>query len=560
MKMRIFTYILICFVALTMTSSCSKEQESPAADKFYQALDLQEDERYKDALRLYHKAVQIDPNYEEAYIQIASIYDDHLEDKDRAVEWYQKYLDISQNEKQKQLVKKWLDDAKTSALEISSGAKGDLAKLSPQVRALIKKYVSLERAKIKQEFKAKEKSLSGKHKNKSEDFKEELAEIKAENIELKDKLENITIDLNAAQKNSARDNIRNKLAGLLSSVKKSKKSDKLKDKVSTQEFIDLKTQLEGLKVQLNQERAKGYHNDKQVLSLKDDIRKLKQLQKTSNKTKAYQKQIEELLSQKSILNDKVKLLEDAAEMDRQSKSASSVQNKNDEIRSLQNRIAVMKEENTKVLADKHRVEQSLAQLQERLDELAAGSSDTDLTHKTLDENKKLRLQIAKITTKFNEISVKHNSAEQIVQELQSKINGLKDLPQASHSSSANDNFKDLSEEITTMQKTIMQQKAIIDNKNAQLSEVIRRNLKIEESLENKQNDNKYVQELNALLVEKNKQIQELTDKSGKIPVDLELSTDDSKQLQILSEQVTDLRAQLFKKNKTIENLKSQVRQ
>jgi len=290
MKMRIFTYILICFVALTMTSSCSKEQESPAADKFYQALDLQEDERYKDALRLYHKAVQIDPNYEEAYIQIASIYDDHLEDKDRAVEWYQKYLDISQNEKQKQLVKKWLDDAKTSALEISSGAKGDLAKLSPQVRALIKKYVSLERAKIKQEFKAKEKSLSGKHKNKSEDFKEELAEIKAENIELKDKLENITIDLNAAQKNSARDNIRNKLAGLLSSVKKSKKSDKLKDKVSTQEFIDLKTQLEGLKVQLNQERAKGYHNDKQVLSLKDDIRKLKQLQKTSNKTKAYQKQ------------------------------------------------------------------------------------------------------------------------------------------------------------------------------------------------------------------------------------------------------------------------------
>jgi len=311
---------------------------------------------------------------------------------------------------------------------------------------------------------------------------------------------------------------------------------------------------------LNQERAKGYHNDKQVLSLKDDIRKLKQLQKTSNKTKAYQKQIEELLSQKSILNDKVKLLEDAAEMDRQSKSASSVQNKNDEIRSLQNRIAVMKEENTKVLADKHQVEQSLAQLQERLDELAAGSSDTDLTHKTLDENKKLRLQIAKITTKFNEISVKHNSAEQIVQELQSKINGLKDLPQASHSSSANDNFKDLSEEITTMQKTIMQQKAIIDNKNAQLSEVIRRNLKIEESLENKQNDNKYVQELNALLVEKNKQIQELTDKSGKIPVDLELSTDDSKQLQILSEQVTDLRAQLFKKNKTIENLKSQVRQ
>jgi len=444
-------------------------------------------------------------------------------------------------------------------LEISSGAKGDLAKLSPQVRALIKKYVSLERAKIKQEFKAKEKSLSGKHKNKSEDFKEELAEIKAENIELKDKLENITIDLNAAQKNSARDNIRNKLAGLLSSVKKSKKSDKLKDKVSTQEFIDLKTQLEGLKVQLNQERAKGYHNDKQVLSLKDDIRKLKQLQKTSNKTKAYQKQIEELLSQKSILNDKVKLLEDAAEMDRQSKSASSVQNKNDEIRSLQNRIAVMKEENTKVLADKHRVEQSLAQLQERLDELAAGSSDTDLTHKTLDENKKLRLQIAKITTKFNEISVKHNSAEQIVQELQSKINGLKDLPQASHSSSANDNFKDLSEEITTMQKTIMQQKAIIDNKNAQLSEVIRRNLKIEESLENKQNDNKYVQELNALLVEKNKQIQELTDKSGKIPVDLELSTDDSKQLQILSEQVTDLRAQLFKKNKTIENLKSQLK-
>jgi len=95
-----------------MAAGCSKKEKSPAVDKYNQAIELQESERYKDALRLFHKAVQIDPNYEDAYLQIASIYDDHLEDKERAVEWYQKYLDISQNENQNKLVRKWLEDVK----------------------------------------------------------------------------------------------------------------------------------------------------------------------------------------------------------------------------------------------------------------------------------------------------------------------------------------------------------------------------------------------------------------------------------------------------------------
>jgi len=550
MRIITYTFTLICVVVFIMTSGCSKEQKSPAADKYNQALELQEAERYKDALRLYHKAVQIDPNYEEAYLQIASIYDDHLEDKDRAVEWYEKYLEISQNENQKQLVNKWLKEAQASAEEISSGAKGDLAKLSPQVRDLINKHISIERAKIKQEFKAKEKSLTGKHEDEVEDIKEQHSRAKSENVELKDKLENLTIDFNAAQKNSARNNVRNKLAGLLSSAVKSKESRKSKDKIPTQQYIDLKTQSEELKVQLSQERAKGNQLERKIISLDDNIRKLKQVQNTSDKTKAYQKQIEELQDLNTKLAEKAKLLEDAADLAEQAKADNTEAEKDDEIRTLQNRISEMSDEKTKVLAEKKQAEQSMAQLQERFDTLINETSETDYAQKAIEENKRLRQQIAKITSEFNEVSQKQNYAEQKVQELQSKIDGLKSLPREIQPVVVNDSFKDLSEEITAMQETIQEQKNIISKKNAQVLELITQNLDFQKTLENKETD-QLIKELNELLIQKNIYIQELTAKLNKATTSDGTSIIEAKHVEVLSKKISDLKKQLSEKDNAI---------
>jgi len=536
MRIITYTFTLICVVVFIMTSGCSRKQKSPAIDKYNQALELQETERYKDALRLFHKAVQIDPNYEDAYLQIASIYDDHLEDKERAVEWYQKYLDISQNENQKRLVNKWLKEAEKSADEIRSGAKGDLAKLSPQVRAVINKHVSIERAKVKQEFKAKEKALTGKHKDAIKDIKEQHARVKSENAELKDKLENLTIDL-------------------LSSAAKSEGSKKSRNTISTQKYIDLKTQSEELKVQLSQERAKGNQLERQIISLDDKIRKLKQVQNTSDEGKAYQKQIEELQDLNTELAEKAKLLEDAANLAEQAKADDSEAEKDNEITTLQNRISEMSDESTKVLAEKKQAEQSMAQLQERFDKLINETSNTDYAQKAIEENKRLRQQIARITSEFNEVSQKQDSAEQRNQELQSKIDGLKNAPVETRPAEVNDNFKDLSEEITAMQKTIQEQKYIISQKNAQVLELITQNLGFQKAHDNKETD-QLIKELNELLIQKNIYIQELTTKlnnatTGRATKGDELSTVEAQHVQVLSKKISELRKQLSEKDKSI---------
>lgn len=542
------TLIPISFISLILLLSpaCSKKEKSPAESKYNQAIKLQESEQYKDALRLFHKAVQIDPNYEDAYLQIASIYDDHLEDKERAVEWYQKYLDISKNEKQKQLVKKWLADAKEAAREIQQGAKGDLARLSPQVRNIINQHVSFERGKLKTEFKAKEKAISAKFKKEIKDLKEQLADFKSKNAELNDKVESLTIDLQAAQKRSARNNVRNKLASLLSSSK----SDNAKGEISAQQYIDLKSKFEEQKVQLNQERAKTAQFQRQITVLNNNIEKLKQLQKATDKIKVYQAQIEELQNKNTQLAEKIKLLERAAQNAAVDSEAS--QETENEIKALQNRVTALNDEKTKILAEKHQAEQALADLQERFDKIVAQSSDKDLAQKAIDENKKLRLQIAQITTKFNESSEKLNVAEQKVQELQNQLDELKDMPQAAQAVASSDNFKDLSEEIISMQKLIEQQKDIIKKKDDQLTELVNQNLTLQKTVETKNTDN-LLQELKNELAQKNAHIQELTAQLGKTTRDLESASLESQKVRMLSKQIADLRAQLVEKNQSMNN-------
>ncbi|RLD10627.1 MAG: hypothetical protein DRI44_05600 [Chlamydiae bacterium] len=550
MRILINTFTLFCVVALTMTPACSKKQKSPAANKYNQALELQEAERYKDALRLFHKAVQIDPNYEDAYLQIASIYDDHLEDKEQAVEWYQKYLDMSQNENQKKLVNKWLEDAKRSADEIRSGSKGDFAKLSPQIRDLVNKHISLERAKIKKEFKEKEKSFIDKYKKENKNIKEQLASVKSENRELKDRVENLTIDLNASQKNSARNNIRDKLAGLISSASRSRENEKSKNAVSLQKYIDLKTKFEELKVQLKQEQAKNAQLERNISSLNENIRKLKQIKNSADKTTAYQIQIEELQDSNTKLYEKVKLLEAAADKVEKIKNDDLIAEKDLEINTLQNRISKMKDENAKILEEKKQVEQTKSQFQNRIDKLLSNSADTDFAQKAVEENKNLRLQISRITSEFNEISKKQNSAEQKVQELTEKLHKLKNITQVSKPLVPKDSFTDLSDEISTMQNTIRKQKDLITQKDAQILELVTQNINFQKARENTQAETP-IKELNALLIQKNKYIQELTEKLNNATANSGTSMIKTEHVQMLSKQIADLRKILSEKEKII---------
>ena len=67
-----------------------------------------QNEQFYDALNLYEKALEIDPQCEDAWLQLALLYDDFLNDKSNAVVAYREYVAIARNEATKERAQRWL--------------------------------------------------------------------------------------------------------------------------------------------------------------------------------------------------------------------------------------------------------------------------------------------------------------------------------------------------------------------------------------------------------------------------------------------------------------------
>ncbi len=74
-----------------------------------------EAEQYEEALGFYRKAIDADPLCEDAYLQIALLYDEHLGDKSNAVLAYEAFLDIAKNAANREKAKSWLAQARSDA-------------------------------------------------------------------------------------------------------------------------------------------------------------------------------------------------------------------------------------------------------------------------------------------------------------------------------------------------------------------------------------------------------------------------------------------------------------
>ncbi len=70
---------------------------------------------YPAAAGMYHKALELDPDNADAYLQLAIIYDDNLKDKPRAVAYYREFLRREPDSEKAVRVRGWLEDARAAA-------------------------------------------------------------------------------------------------------------------------------------------------------------------------------------------------------------------------------------------------------------------------------------------------------------------------------------------------------------------------------------------------------------------------------------------------------------
>ena len=193
--------VLLIFAVLVSFFGCGKA-DSPADDTYRKAEEMKMADRFADALRLYKKAVDIDPQFEKAYLEIAWIYDDQLEDRENAAEWYQRYIDNSTNDKMIEKATRWRDEASLSAHTSQAGT-GALAALSPKTKAIIDQQVAAEKNRLKVEYDVKRKAAEARAESEMKNVDEELKSIKLENRELLDTVDTLRIDNEALQRKVA---------------------------------------------------------------------------------------------------------------------------------------------------------------------------------------------------------------------------------------------------------------------------------------------------------------------------------------------------------------------
>ncbi len=71
-------------------------------------------EQYEQALKLYRMAVDADPTFEDAHLQLALLFDTYLHDTSNAVASYERYLATAKNETMRENARRWLENARQS--------------------------------------------------------------------------------------------------------------------------------------------------------------------------------------------------------------------------------------------------------------------------------------------------------------------------------------------------------------------------------------------------------------------------------------------------------------
>ncbi|GEM_PF-3295696 len=456
--MRLFIFLFVTLIILTLPGC--KPRQSPSEHIYNKGVEYQFANQPKEAVEQFKKALAIDPKHEDACLQLAYIYEEQYNDKKKAIEYYNRFLEISSNERLKENVKLWIEDAKASLIKETPDTKDAFTDLDPITRKRVKKIIAEKEEHYQKLLEQRDKKLKSKDSRELESLKETLGSYKLEIVELKDKVENLTIERNDLQKKVREKQTQAKIAEVLDSPELKGGAKKMK-----QNLIELKSEYEGLKVQLQQEKSRANQLEEENVKVRQQLAKARKIKLSSDKTKALTAQVKELEEKNRELADQLKIMESSKKSVEE--LAEVEKRKDDEIKKLQEQILGLKKERTDAIIARNTEAQKCVELEEQIKELIKHSDSLQGDKDFINENRELRLQIAKLTTQYNDMSIKKASFEQQVNELENELESYKKVPQAAKPVIGSE-FKDLSEEILQMQSSIAEKDKQIEHKDKQI--------------------------------------------------------------------------------------------
>jgi len=101
----------ILFILLMIFLAGCDRPGNESIDLVQEGVKCVESGQYEKALGFYKKAIEMHPESDGAYLQIALLYDEYLGDKTNAISAYRKYLKVSANEINRMKVEKWIKEA-----------------------------------------------------------------------------------------------------------------------------------------------------------------------------------------------------------------------------------------------------------------------------------------------------------------------------------------------------------------------------------------------------------------------------------------------------------------
>ena len=132
--MKTTVFRAFCTVSLLLSWACNSDRTARNEDNAYftQAVEFQEQQQYVAAAEAFQLCLRYSPESTLAHLQLAMLYEDHLNDLPRAIVHYQAYLnaDVHDNEA---TVAKWLERAERRHYEVLAERSGGIKTPEPPV-------------------------------------------------------------------------------------------------------------------------------------------------------------------------------------------------------------------------------------------------------------------------------------------------------------------------------------------------------------------------------------------------------------------------------------------
>lgn len=111
MPFRIIATVLLSFAVILLLSSCDGQVNERNHPLFVKAQNLRNQDNYADAVKYYEEYLLINPKSARTHSELATLYDDQMDDPLMAVYHYRQYLKYEPESSEVETVSKWLKAA-----------------------------------------------------------------------------------------------------------------------------------------------------------------------------------------------------------------------------------------------------------------------------------------------------------------------------------------------------------------------------------------------------------------------------------------------------------------